>query len=123
MSRQANPKSKPQPAKPADGGGIRGFIDELIFICVIVMFFRMFVVELYKIPSGSDDADPAGGRIARVDVDGDGAKDLLFFDPSPPLGETQPLVYKWDAGATATCISAGCPPSTSTSSGTGDGPA
>lgn len=97
MSRQAspNPKQKPAAEKPAEGSGIRGFFDELIFICVIVMFFRMFVVELYKIPSGSMTPTLLGGRIARMDVDADGAKELLFFDPSSPSSESQPLVYKW----------------------------
>lgn len=103
MSRQAsnpNPKVKSAPGKPGDkpaeGGGIRGFFDELIFICVIVMFFRMFVVELYKIPSGSMTPTLLGGSVARVDFDGDGMKELLFFDLSSTPGEAQPLVYKWN---------------------------
>lgn len=102
VSRQVNSNPKAKPAagkpgdKPAEGGGIRGFFDELIFICVIVMFFRMFVVELYKIPSGSMTPTLLGGRVARVNIDGDGVKELLFFDSSSPLSESQPLAYKWN---------------------------
>ncbi|MEN6626100.1 MAG: signal peptidase I [Candidatus Sumerlaeia bacterium] len=101
MSRQPTPGRKAKTAeaaaaKPQESSGARSFVDELIFLCVIVMFFRMFVVEIYKIPSGSMTPTLLGGRVAQIDVDQDGTKELLFFDPSSVVGETQPLVYKWN---------------------------
>ncbi|MCE5229311.1 signal peptidase I [bacterium] len=95
MSRQASPKPNPRKTGAKtdhEPGGVRGFVDELIFICVIVMFFRMFVVELYKIPSGSMTPTLLGGRVTKVDLDGDGIKELLFRDPN----SIEPLSYKWN---------------------------
>ncbi len=71
----------------------RGLFDELVFIFILVMFIRMFVVEIYKIPTGSMTPTLLGGNVSHVDVTGDGHEELLFWDASSAFG---PLMYRWD---------------------------
>lgn len=81
-------ESKPHPKSL--GRRIRELTDELIFVFVIVMFIKMFVVELYKIPTGSMTPTLFGGLVAYVDLNEDGEDDILYWD-----GELQypPLVF------------------------------
>jgi signal peptidase I len=70
------------PPKHAEPSTFRGYMDELVFVFVVVMFVKMFVVELYKIPSGSMTPTLLGGMVAEVDINGDGRKDLAYWESS-----------------------------------------
>jgi len=52
------------------------------------MFIRTFVVELFKIPSGSMTPTLVGDYVAEVDYDGNGQDDLLVLTQDPPLRES-----------------------------------
>jgi len=68
---------------------LREWLDALIIASVLAMFVRLFIVELFKIPTGSMTPTLIGGRVADVDYDRDGRKDLLLF-----LGEgDRPLLF------------------------------
>jgi signal peptidase I len=56
---------------------LREWTDAIIIAYVLAMFIRTFVVELYKIPSGSMTPTLVGDPVAEVDYNGDGEKDLL----------------------------------------------
>lgn len=71
---------------------IREIFDELIFVIVLVMFLRLFIVELYKIPTGSMTPTLLGGAVARLDLDNDKDKDLVYLSPSG----NRPLVFTWE---------------------------
>lgn len=82
--------SKPAAGKPADGGAahepvsflmqLRGWVDALIIAYVLAMFIRTFVVELFKIPTGSMTPTLVGDEAAsEYDYDGDGDLDLLLL--------------------------------------------
>lgn len=58
---------------------LRQLGDELFFVFVIVMFFKLFLVDLYKIPTGSMTPTLVGGQIARLDINGDGLRDLAYW--------------------------------------------
>lgn len=61
---------------------------DLVFIVVLMMFVRVFVAELYRIPTGSMTPALVGDYVAEVDYDGDGRKDLLVCKDDPPLKGT-----------------------------------
>ena len=84
-ARQAPTQPAAAPAKPADRPGgsswnLRELTDELVFVFVIVMFIKIFIVELYRIPTGSMTPTLLGGLVARADVNNDGAVDIVFWD-------------------------------------------
>ena len=70
---------------PSAGIRPRELFDELVFVFVIVMFIKMFLVEHYKIPSGSMTPTLLGGTVIFVDVNGDQAKDLVYWENHRPL--------------------------------------
>ena len=70
----------------------REILDELIFVIVLVMFLRLFIVELYKIPTGSMTPTLLGGTVAQLDLDNDGDKDLVYLEPSG----NGALVFTWE---------------------------
>jgi signal peptidase I len=69
------------------GAILREWADALMVAFVATMFFRIFFVELFKIPSGSMTPTLIGGQIARADLNNDGHPDLVFYPESrqPPM--------------------------------------
>jgi len=78
----------PQPARKPFLGIVREWTDALVIAFLLAMFIRTFVVELFKIPSGSmtptlvgTAVDPYGRPqeyVIEWDVDGNGEKDLIL---------------------------------------------
>ena len=67
----------------------RDLFDELVFVFVLVMFVKMFIVEIYKIQTVSMTPTLLCGKVAYVDWDGDGDRELFFWQdtggiPEPP---------------------------------------
>jgi signal peptidase I len=62
---------------------VRELWDTLVLAFVLVTLMKTFVVDLYKIPSGSMTPTLIGDWIAWRDFDHDGDEDLLVFDPLP----------------------------------------
>ncbi len=75
---------------------LRDWFDAALLAFVFVMFIRMFLIELFKIPSGSMTPTLIGGQVARVDYNQDGKLDLILFreheDPSLFLNNGEQLV-------------------------------
>jgi len=71
----------------------RELADELVFVFILVMFIKTFLVEHYKIPTGSMTPTLIGGYVAQVDVNGDGRKDLVYDGDSEPLNPARLLVF------------------------------
>ena len=61
---------------------IREWGDALVIAFMLVMFFRVFVVELYKIPTGSMSPTLLGDDVCYVDVNGDEQEDLVVLGRS-----------------------------------------
>lgn len=59
---------------------IREWSDPLIIAFILAMFIRTFVVELFKIPSGSMTPTLIGDYIAEYDFDNDGDDDLVVWN-------------------------------------------
>jgi signal peptidase I len=81
-SRQAG-QGAPQAAGRAWPGApaqTRAWSDALIVAFVLALFLRVFIVELFKIPSGSMTPALIGGQVAWMDYNGDGRPDLLLMD-------------------------------------------
>ncbi|MBN1518194.1 signal peptidase I [Candidatus Sumerlaeota bacterium] len=74
---QKSSAAKDAPAYP--GGPAREWIDTLVFAFLLAMFIRTFVVELYKIPSGSMSPTLIGDEVAEVDMNNDGELDLVVL--------------------------------------------
>jgi signal peptidase I len=80
--------------------GLRQYLDELVFVFVIVMFMKMFLVELYKIPSGSMTPTLLGGMVAHVDFNEDQEKDIIYLEQPreiPYVFSRTPDRYVYDA--------------------------
>lgn len=73
---------------PRGGTSLRELIDELVLVFVLVMFLKMFIVEHYKIPSGSMTPTLLGGQVAYLNFV-DGKKGLAYWTN---INEA-PLVY------------------------------
>ncbi|MCX7766783.1 MAG: signal peptidase I [Candidatus Sumerlaeia bacterium] len=70
-------KEKPRRTKKTVGKYIREWIEIIIVAFMLAMFIRTFVIELFRIPSGSMIPTLIGARIAEVDIDEDGDRDLV----------------------------------------------
>lgn len=68
-------------------GIFREWTDALIIAFVLAMFVRIFIVELFKIPTGSMTPTLVGDPVAEVDWNGDGLEDLIV------QGNRQTLVF------------------------------
>jgi signal peptidase I len=80
----AAPAKPPPPAAEEEAEGsaslldiLREWADALIIAFVLAMFVRVFIVELFKIPTGSMSPTLLGDYIAEVDRDDDGLTDLV----------------------------------------------
>jgi len=80
------------PDKPAESRHgvlfiLREWFDVLIIAFILAMFLRVFIIELFRIPSGSMTPTLIGGHITRMDFNRNGQEDLLFFpdDQKPYL--------------------------------------
>lgn len=56
---------------------VRDWCDALVITILLALFARTFLVELYKIPSGSMCPTLVGGQVIETDYNGDGRTDLL----------------------------------------------
>ena len=59
---------------------LREWTDAFVFAFFLAMLIRTFVVELYKIPTGSMTPTLIGDWVAEQDWDKDGTKDLILVD-------------------------------------------
>ena len=76
------PRSEPRSAMAV----LREWLDALVIAFVLAMFIRIFLVELFKIPTGSMTPTLIGGEVVRADVNHDGREDLLLLRAhQPPL--------------------------------------
>lgn len=66
---------------------MREWTDALVIAFVFAMFIRVFIVELFKIPTGSMTPTLIGDTIAEVDWNKDGLIDLIIS------GHQRPLVF------------------------------
>jgi len=123
-SRPKREQSSPKREVPAARRGgfwraVRDNADALIFAILIAMFIRIFVCELFKIPSPSMTptllgTEPGRQAISYYDVNEDGVMDMILksdytahvfegegrhyrFAGSHPLGETQARLWLRDA--------------------------
>lgn len=78
------PRSAAQPL-----ASMRELLDELVLVFVLVMFLKTFLVEHYKIPSGSMTPTLLGGQVAYTTLDG--RKALAYWNNVnyPPLVYTK----------------------------------
>lgn len=65
-------------------GSIRSGCLDIVAVWLFISFFRLFIVENYRIPTGSMTPTLIGGEVARIDLDGDGDRDYaLVAGPAP----------------------------------------
>lgn len=62
-----------------DHTGLRAWMEALVLAFVLAMFVRVFIFELYKVPTGSMTPTIIGGTIIETDLNRDGEKDLGVF--------------------------------------------
>jgi signal peptidase I len=88
------PSPTPTAAAPPRGGYsrstgllpiLREWTDALVIAFVLAMFVRVFVVELFKIPTGSMTPTLLGDYVAEIDWDRDGTLDLVVRGQSGSL--------------------------------------
>lgn len=76
--------------RPRPAGILREWLDALVIAFVLAMFLRVFMIELFKIPTGSMTPTLVGGLVSTTDFNGDGRRDLLLLRDG---GEGEPLVF------------------------------
>jgi signal peptidase I len=77
-------ESKPRPPKKGILRETRELWDTLVLAFVLVTLMKTFVVDLYKIPSGSMTPTLIGDWTTRRDYNHDGRDDLILFRPADP---------------------------------------
>jgi signal peptidase I len=78
-ARKSAVPGKSSPAEDPKHHWLRQMGDELFFVFIMVMFFKLFLVDLYKIPTGSMTPTLIGGMVADLDINGDRKKDLAYW--------------------------------------------
>ncbi|MCE5229310.1 signal peptidase I [bacterium] len=80
-------EAPPAPPKPAFSlmTVLREWCDALVITILLAMFIRTFLVELYKIPSGSMSPTLVGGQVVETDYNRDGRADLLMLGDGSAL--------------------------------------
>ena len=58
---------------------LREWLDALVIAYILAMFIRTFVVELFRIPTGSMSPTLIGDKVAMYDYDDDGDEDLVLL--------------------------------------------
>lgn len=84
--KSSTPEPSAPKAKKTMMGTIREWTDAIIIAYILAMFIRTFVVELFKIPSGSMTPTLVGDNVAEVDYDNNGQDDLLVLMDRTPIG-------------------------------------
>ena len=86
QARQSQQPESPQEAHPSQPAwrralvGLRGWMDALVFAYLLAMFMRVFIFELFMIPTGSMTPTLIGDldrRVAFLDYDMDGIQDVV----------------------------------------------
>lgn len=77
-TRAADPQPEAQ-AQHHEQTGLRAWGEALILAFVLAMFVRVFIFELYKVPTGSMTPTIIGGTIIETDLDTNGEPDLGVF--------------------------------------------
>lgn len=70
-------KTVPPTRSPVE---IRQLFSEFVRVFLVIVFMKMFLVDIYKIPSASMTPTLIGGMVAHVDVNGDDRRDIVFLD-------------------------------------------
>lgn len=83
----ASPSEEPRPPRKGILREIRELWDTLVLAFVLVTLMKTFIVDLYKIPSGSMTPTLVGDTVAWRDFDSDGDDDLILFDFDPLRGD------------------------------------
>ena len=75
------PAQRATPPAPAQGmlALMREWFDALIIAFILAMFIRVFLIELFKIPTGSMTPTLIGGRVSWLDYNQDGKTDLILY--------------------------------------------
>lgn len=79
--KSATPQQFPAPTTFL--GQLREFGEALALAFIVAMFFRTFVVELFRIPSGSMSPTLIGDYAAELDLDGNGEPEQIVVNESP----------------------------------------
>lgn len=79
---ESNADAEEQSQPRRERSSLRETADEMIFVFLIFMFVSVFLVEHYKIPSGSMTPTLLGGKVARPDLNDDGKPDLVYWKGS-----------------------------------------
>jgi signal peptidase I len=79
------------PLKTEFQAGIRHLVTEMIQVFLLVVFVKLFLVDLYKIPSASMTPTLIGGMVAHVDVNRDAGKDIVYLEQQQEI----PYVFTW----------------------------
>lgn len=67
---------------------LRDWLDAIIVAVILALFVRVFLLEMFEIPSGSMTPTLIGGDVARLDYNQDGREDLVAF-----LENQKPLLF------------------------------
>jgi signal peptidase I len=77
------PETQTRPPRKGLWRELRELWDTLVLAFVLVTLMKTFVVDLYKIPTGSITPTLIGDFISGGEYDEDGDEDLLIFEPTP----------------------------------------
>lgn len=81
LSEQPDPPEAPPPASEPHSAFsvLREWFEALLIAFILAMFLRVFVVELFQIPTGSMTPTLIGGEVVEIDYNRDDRNDLLLL--------------------------------------------